>query len=82
MANRVGEKLEELIKRDGMNQNTLAGKLGCTRQNIQQIISGRMRMSPQIAVKLERVFEYTASYWLALRSDDDLEVARQRLNNK
>lgn len=73
-----GEHLEEYINENGWSQAELARRAGLTAKLISEIISGKNPVTPETALKLERVLGLKAEVWLGLQSSWDLFHARQR----
>lgn len=68
-----GEMLRaEFLEPLGMTQTEFAARLGvaCTRAN--QLINGRRGVTPDTALRLERLFEMPAEFWLSLQLRWDL----------
>lgn len=65
---RIAERLEQLMEEQGLDQSSLARKVGCSPAAINQIVTGRTsrsRLLPDIAAELGVTLEY-----LQGRSDD------------
>ncbi|MEX0918680.1 MAG: HigA family addiction module antitoxin [Candidatus Paceibacterota bacterium] len=75
-----GETLKDEIEFVGLTQADVAARAGCTIQTINRIVNGRESISPDMALKLERVFEGrpNAQFWLNMQSAYDNEAARVR----
>ncbi len=73
-----GETLKDEIEFFGLTQIKVAARAGCTVQTINRIINGRESISPDMALKLERIFEGrpSAQFWLNMQSAYDNETAR------
>ena len=70
---RPGEMLlEEFLKPLGLTQTELAKKLGVSFPRLNEIIRGRRAVSPDTALRLERVLGMRADFWLGLQLDWDL----------
>ena len=55
-----------------------AGALGVTRKALSDLLNGHSGVSPDMAIRLERVFGSTADAWLRMQMNRDLWEARQR----
>jgi HTH-type transcriptional regulator/antitoxin HigA len=73
-----GEHLEEYLEGNGWSQAELARRAGLTPKLVSEIISGKNPVTPETALKLERVLGLRAEVWLGLQSSWDLFHARQR----
>jgi len=49
---------------------------------ISQIVKGRIGISADTALRLGRYFQMSAQFWLNLQAHYDLEVARDRLEDR
>lgn len=64
--------LEEFLKPLGMTQVGLAERIGVTAQRINEIVKGKRGITPDTALRLERVFRMEAQFWLNLQLAWDL----------
>ena len=73
-----GEMLQEDFLPDyGLTASTLAGAVGVSRQTINELLRGRRAVSPEMAIRLARLFGNTPEFWLnAQRSVDLWDAAR------
>jgi len=55
-----------------------ANLLGVPRANFSLLINGRMGISADMAVRLEKVFGESAEYWLDLQKKYELSFARKK----
>lgn len=65
---------EELLKR-GWGQEDLAQMLGRTKSRVNQIITGKQELSPELAIALETVFGVPAATWLQREAEYRLSLA-------
>lgn len=73
-----GETLKDEIKFWGLTQEKVATRAGCFVQIINRIVKGKEPISPDMTIKLERVFEGrpSAQLWLLnMQSEYDRELA-------
>ena len=68
-----GETLRELIDDRGMNQKELAVRTGFSEKHISKILSGDYDITARFAFALEHVFEVSATFWINLQANYDLE---------
>jgi HTH-type transcriptional regulator / antitoxin HigA len=73
-----GEHIEEYLEENGWSQAELARRAGLTPKLVSEIINGKNPVTPETALKLERVLDLKAEVWLGLQSSWDLFHARQR----
>lgn len=69
---------EEFMPKLGLSQSALARKLRCTHAKVNEIISGKRRITVAFALQLEKVFTVDADYWLLLQVEYDLWQARHK----
>ncbi|WP_083219768.1 HigA family addiction module antitoxin [Leifsonia xyli] len=50
-----GEYLEEWLQEEGLSQQVVAGLLGCSRKQVNEIINGHAPITNDSAIRLERV---------------------------
>ena len=68
-----GEMLmEEFIKPLGVTQTELAARLGISFPRLNEILRGKRAVTPDTALRLERVLGKSADFWLGLQLDWDL----------
>lgn len=69
--------LEEFIKPLGITQTAFAARLGVSYPRLNELIHGKRSLTPDTALRLERVLGMTAGFWLGLQQDWDLWHARR-----
>lgn len=75
-----GEILEEeFLKPLGISQNRLGKDLGVSPRRVNEIIHGKRAITADTALRLPRYFGNSASFWLGLQMDFDLDVADDAL---
>ncbi len=62
----LGDILEEELENRSMSQAELAERTGLAKKTINEIIKARAPITPESALKFERVFRLPADYWLNL----------------
>jgi addiction module HigA family antidote len=72
-----GEHIAEYLEENGWSQAELARRAGLTPKLVSEIINGKNPVTPETALKLERVLGLKAEVWLGLQSSWDLFHARQ-----
>lgn len=76
-----GEVLfEEFLKPMEISQNQLGRALGVSPRRINEIIHGKRSITADTALRLSVYFGNSASFWLGLQMDYDLEVAEDFLS--
>ena len=66
---------EEFLKPLGISQNQLGIALGVSPRRMNEIIHGKRSVTADTALRLARYFGNSASFWLGLQMDFDLDVA-------
>jgi len=64
--------LEEFLRPLGISQSAFAIRLGVSFPRLNEIIRGRRGVTPDTALRLERVLGMPADFWLGLQLDWDL----------
>lgn len=64
--------LEEFLKPLEISQSAFAIRLGISFPRLNEIVRGRRGVTPDTALRLERVLGMPASFWLGLQLDWDL----------
>lgn len=77
-----GELLKaELIEATGLTVTQVAGMLKVSRQAVSNIINEKSDVSPEMALRIARVFGGTPDIWLRLQAKYDLEIAANKINH-
>lgn len=72
--------LEECIEPLRLSITGAAAAVGVTRNTLSELVNGRRGISPEMAVRLERVFGGSAESWLVQQAQYDLaHVRRDRI---
>jgi len=75
-----GEILEEeFLKPLGISQNRLGKDLGVSPRRVNEIIHGKRAITADTALRLSKYFGNSASFWLGLQMDFDLDMANDAL---
>ena len=77
-----GTMLNELyLRENNLSISRAALMLGLSRKHLSNIVNGKVPISADVALKLEKCFKTTSAYmWLKLQSKYDLWQSRQTLN--
>ena len=70
--------LEEFAKPYGLTQKVLSKKLGTTIRTISELYNEKRGVSPEMALKLSRLFGTTPDLWTNLQKKYDLYRAYQK----
>jgi len=75
--------LQECIEPLGLTITDAAHALGVTRNTLSELVNAKRGISPEMAVRLSKVFGGTEQGWLVQQAQYDLsQVRRDRLNLK
>jgi len=74
--------LEEFLKPMGISQYRLAKDISVPPRRINEIVHGKRRVSADTALRLERYFGLSEGFWLRLQARYDLEVEKDRLDER
>ena len=78
-----GVVLRQCIEPLGMSITDAAAVLGVTRNTLSELVNGKRGISPEMAVRISKVFGGTEEGWLAQQAQYDLsQVRRDRLQLK
>ena len=77
-----GEMLREDFLPDyGLTVSSLAKAIGVSRQSINELLRERRGVSPEMALRLARLFGNSPEFWLNAQRAVDLWVAAQSIQN-
>lgn len=77
-----GEMLREDFLPDyGLTATTLAQAIGVSRQSINELLRERRSVSPEMALRLARLFGNSPEFWLNAQRSVDLWDAAQAIQN-
>ena len=77
-----GEMLREDFLPDyGLTVSSLAKAIGVSRQSINELLHERRRVSPEMALRLARLFGNSPEFWLNAQRAVDLWDAAQSIQN-
>ena len=72
-----GDTLSDLIEERGIRQSELAARMGVTPKFINEIVGGKVTITPPTALSLERALNVPASFWLARDARYQEAIARE-----
>ena len=76
-----GAILRKIIdETEGLTQDKLAHEIGVSFQTINMIVNGKRAISPDVALRLARLFDMTPQFWLNMQNAVDLHVASAALD--
>jgi antitoxin HigA-1 len=71
-----GVVLRQCIEPLGVSITGAAAALGVTRTTLSELVNGKRGISPEMAVRLEKVFAGSAESWLVQQAQYDLAQVR------
>ena len=74
--------LEEFLKPMGISQYRLAKDISVPPRRINEIVHGKRGVSADTSLRLERYFRLSEGFWLRLQARYDLEVEKDRLEDR
>jgi len=73
---------EEFLKPMNLSQNKLALGIRVPPRRINEIVSGKRRITADTALRLAKYFGMSPQFWLGLQMDYDLDVAEDQLADR
>jgi addiction module HigA family antidote len=78
-----GEMLrEDFIPDYGLSVTALAEAIGVSRQSVNELLRERRAVSPEMAIRLGRLFGNTPEFWLNAQRAIDLWIATQTIKDE
>lgn len=74
--------MEEFISPMGLSQYRLAVDIGVPPRRINEIVHGKRGITADTALRLSRYFGTTEHFWMNLQAHYELEVERDRLQDR
>jgi addiction module HigA family antidote len=74
--------LEEFLKPMNISQYRLAKDISVPPRRINEIVHGKRGVTADTALRLERYFGLSEGFWLRLQARYDLEVEKDRLEDR
>lgn len=77
-----GEILKmEIIEGRKLTVGKAAELLGITRVNLSRILNGKAGITPNMALRIEKVFGSSAKLWIRLQSAYDFDIAEKKFTD-
>jgi len=73
---------EEFLQPMNISQNQLGRDLQVSPRRINEIVHGKRSITADTALRLSTYFGNSASFWLGLQMDYDLDIAEDTIANK
>jgi addiction module HigA family antidote len=77
-----GEILAEELAEIGMKPLELAERIGVPNNRIYQILEGKRSITADTALRLGKLFNVSAEFWLNLQKAYELDLARQQVGKR
>lgn len=74
--------MEEFLKPMGISQYKLAKDISVPARRINEIVQGKRAISPNTALRLSRFFGLSERFWINLQARYDLEIEKDKLDNR
>ena len=74
--------MEEFLKPLGINQYRVAKDISVPARRLTEIIQGKRAISADTALRLSRYFGLSERFWLNLQARYDLEMEKDRLQDR
>lgn len=72
---------ETLIDNTGFSVTEAASRLGVTRTTLSRLLNGRAALSPEMALRLSKLFSTSVEMWLNLQTQYDVWMIQQQTND-
>jgi len=73
--------LEDFFKPLGLSISEASRRLGVSRNSLSRVCRGKSRISPELALRLEKAFKPSADSWIRQQAAYDLYQSRKRFDN-
>ena len=74
--------MEEFLKPLGISQYKLAKDISVPARRINEIVHGKRSVTADTALRLSRYFNLSERFWLNLQARYDLEMQKDKLDNR
>ncbi len=74
--------MEEFLTPMGLSQYRLAKDISVPPRRINEIVHKKRSITPDTALRLSRYFGLSERFWINLQARYDLEVAKERLQDR
>jgi addiction module HigA family antidote len=74
--------LEEFLNPMGISQYRLAKDISVPPRRINEIVHGKRAITPDTALRLSRYFGLSERFWINLQARYDLEIEKDRLQDR
>ena len=70
--------LKDYLVLMGISQNALARALGISPRSINEIVLGRRSITPEMSLKLGKIFKQSAQFWFNIQTTCDLRQLQKK----
>lgn len=77
-----GATIKEQLQDRGMSQKEFAARMDMTTKHISQLINGEVKLTPDVAVRLELVLSIPAKFWNKLEAIYQEKIIKARAENE
>ena len=74
--------MEEFLEPMGISQYRLAKDISVPPRRINEIVHGKRAITPDTALRLSRFFGMSERFWVNLQARYDLEIEKDRLQDR
>ncbi|MCP4427501.1 MAG: HigA family addiction module antidote protein [Chloroflexi bacterium] len=74
--------VEEFLKPMGISQYRLAKDISVPARRVNEIVHGKRAITPDTALRLSRYFGLSERFWINMQTRYDMEVAKDKLQNR
>lgn len=71
-----GVTIKEQLAENGMSEKEFAKRMGISEKHISRLVSGEVKLTPEMAVRLEMVLGVPAKFWNNLEAIYQSELAK------
>ena len=71
---------EDILPGANISESKLAEYLNVSRMTVNRLVNGRQAISPEMALRLGKLFGNSPDFWLNLQNAYDLKVAEHSIN--
>lgn len=73
--------LREMLKGRSISQETFARAIGISTKHLSQIVTGKVRLTPEIAAHMGKALDVPVEFWLNAQAKVDAFDAREEARN-
>ena len=81
-ATHPGELINDEIKARNLKQKEIAQKMGVLPEFLNGLIQGKQHITPELAIKLESVFEISSEFWMGLQVQYEIDSIKIKYRDR